>query len=78
MKKEKNTTPKIPYHQIIARGKVQKWWSVPVEFKPAQLPYDTQQLVEDPYTPAHPIVTGVVRVPITITPTSAPSVQVSW
>ncbi|XP_070001311.1 alpha-2-macroglobulin-like protein 1 [Penaeus vannamei] len=62
--------------QIIARGKVQKWWSVPVEFKPAQLPYDTQQLVEDPYTPAHPIVTGVVRVPITITPTSAPSVQV--
>nr|ADT91769.1 alpha 2-macroglobulin [Penaeus indicus] len=62
--------------QIIARGKVQKWWSVRVEFKPAQGPYDTQQLVEDPYTPAHPIVTGVVRVPITITtPTSAPSTR---
>lgn len=62
--------------QIIARGKVQKWWTVPVDFKPAPLPVDTQQLVEEPYTPAHPIVTGVIKVPITITPTSAPTVKV--
>ncbi|XP_063601516.1 alpha-2-macroglobulin-like protein 1 [Penaeus indicus] len=62
--------------QIIARGKVQRWWTVPVDFKPARMPFDTQQLVEEPYTPAHPIVTGVIRVPITITPTSSPTVQV--